>query len=139
MFVLAAPLPGLGRSNSQEAGLYRRLLNELYQLGQITKPEFTSIEQKEGTRSLGFKGVVTFNIDGKSKKIEILEVESSKPLAQEKAAERAYRWIQGQGMLHDQLNSACMVGPNPINARLSMNDYHPLSVCAHQVGREALS
>ncbi len=102
MFVLAAPLLGLGMSNRQEAGLYRGLLHQMYQSGQITKPEFTSIEQKEGTRSLGFKGVVTFNIEGSSKKIESLEVESSKPLAQGKAAERAYRWLQSQGMLHDQ-------------------------------------
>ncbi len=100
MFVLAAPQPGLG---SQEARQYRGLLNDMYQQsGQITKPEFTLIEQKEGTRLPGFKGVVTFNIDGKSKKFEILEVESSKPRAQEKVAEKAYEWLQSQGMLRDQ-------------------------------------
>ena len=91
-------------ANNEEADQYRAQLNQMWQTGEISKPDYKrTIEHKSRKQTVGFTGIVAFTIQETGEKVEFKcpKVETSKSVAQEKAAEIAWK---SQSMPRKQSN-----------------------------------
>ncbi len=73
--------------------MYRGLLNQKNQTKEISKLDYQTSEHKDGKMSLGFTSVVSFETPTGVKQFQSPQMESSKPNAQERAAEQAWKWL----------------------------------------------